>query len=78
MIDAAPSSPATKPTDSRAKRRKPLSSPKAAAVRDNDLLEIVNETADQDVNLDVVYDTLASLLMRYYRRRQCAAEERAR
>ena len=78
MIDAAVSSSAATPHGARATRRQPLSSPTPAAARDHGLLEIVNQTVDQQVNLDVVYDALASLLMRSYRRRQSAAEERPR
>jgi len=40
------------------------------------MLEIVSQTVGQDANLDIVYDALASLLMRYYRQRQTASEPR--
>ena len=52
--------------------------PRARAVRDDDPLEIVNQTVDLDVNLEVVYDALASLLLGYYRRRQPPAEGQTR
>ncbi len=38
------------------------------------MLEIVSRTVDQDVNLEAVYDALASLLLRYYRRQQSMSD----
>ena len=52
---------------SRPKSQERLISPKAARTRDGGVLEIVSQTVDQEVNLDVVYDALAALLVRNYR-----------
>jgi hypothetical protein len=40
------------------------------------MLEIVDRTVDQAVNLEAVYDALASLLLRYYRRHQPMSDGR--
>ena len=44
------------------------SAPRPSAARDDGRVEIVSQTVDPDVNLEIVYDALASLLVGYYRR----------
>ena len=41
-------------------------------------LEIVHETLDASVDLEAVYDTLVSLLLRYHRQRHSPSEARTR
>ena len=67
MTEARPLSSAAVPRGSRPKSRKGVPLPGSAATRDNGMLEIVSQTVDQEVNLDVVYDALAALLVRNYR-----------
>ena len=54
------------------------SAPRPLAARDDGPLEIVSQTVDPEVNLEIVYDALASLLLGYYRRRQPPAEAQTR
>ena len=54
------------------------SAPRPPAARDDGRLEIISQTVDPDVNLEIVYDALASLLLGYYRRRQLPAEGQTR
>jgi hypothetical protein len=52
--------------------------PRPPAARDDGRLEIISQTVDPEVNLEIVYDALASLLLGYYRRRQPPAEAQTR
>ncbi len=54
------------------------SAPRPPAARDDGRLEIVSQTVDPDVNLELVYDALASRLLGYYRRRPPPAEAQKR
>ncbi len=54
------------------------SAPRPPAARDEGRLEIVSQTVDPDMNLEIVHDALASLLLGYYRRRQSPAEAQTR
>ena len=65
-------------TGSRSTSSARRSAPRAPSTPAQDALEIVHETVNEVVDLEAVYDTLVSLLLRYHRRQHSPSEARTR